>query len=246
MTIKILIVDDEPLSRAGMQALIEGRNGDLTVLHAKNGPEALRAIEDDAPHVVFLDIEMPVVSGFDVLLQLEERPFQLVFQTAHAEFALKAFEENACDYLLKPYTDERFYQALDRALARVGQTPDLGKLDQFLAKESRFLAQLVFKVGLKSKVMPVDEIYYFLSEEHVTYAHPAVGNYVCNHSLDFLESKLAPSVFVRIHRNALINRTALKAFTSGPPMTVTMRDERVLTVAKERRAKVRKILGQDR
>jgi two-component system LytT family response regulator len=253
MTKRILIVDDEETARQGIRSLIARRvpaaaavDAALEVHEAKNGVEALQLIADLRPAVVFLDVEMPVMSGFDVLMQTEARDFQVIFQTAHGEFALRAFEENACDYLLKPFTDERFYKALDRALdAGAGSSAALERLDAYLRSEKRFLKHLVFRAGLRAKVVPVAEILYLLSEDHATTAYMDDGDFVHASSLEALEAKLDPEVFLRIHRNALVNREAIKSVKSGAPMAVTMRDGRVLVVAKERRARLRPLLMLD-
>ena len=103
---KILVVDDEAMARRGLVDLLERSNhGNLEILEAENGHEALQVVGEFKPDVVFLDVNMPGLSGFDVLFQLHERPLQVVFQTAHSEFAVKAFDANACDYLVKPFSD---------------------------------------------------------------------------------------------------------------------------------------------
>ncbi len=103
--INILIVDDENLARERIKRLLKNFHLDHKIYEAENAPAALTQIRDIKPQILLLDIQMPVMNGFDLLYQLEERPFAIIFQTAYDEFAIKAFEENACDYLLKPFTE---------------------------------------------------------------------------------------------------------------------------------------------
>src|SRR5690606_13865081 len=103
----VLIVDDEPLARARIRRYLETHHADWNLAEAGDGIEALEKIQQSKPDLMFLDIEMPELTGFEVLSQIPERSFTVIFQTAYDAFAVKAFEENACDYILKPFTDDR-------------------------------------------------------------------------------------------------------------------------------------------
>ena len=114
---KVLVVDDELLSRKKILRFLEQRQEQFNVLEASNGIEALDIIEKDSPDIVFLDIEMPEMNGMDLVQAVQNPNYKLIFQTAYSEFAVQAFEKNALDYLLKPFNQDRFNQALDKGLA---------------------------------------------------------------------------------------------------------------------------------
>src|SRR5262249_38652080 len=127
------------------------------------------------PEVIFLDIEMPGLSGLEVLQQFEERPFHVIFQTAYDQFAIRAFEEQACDYLLKPFTAERLHQALSRALNQVADQQKLFALERQLAARldgndngQGYLSKLTVKQGNRLRIVTTHEIYCFVSRDHYT------------------------------------------------------------------------------
>ena len=164
-TNRILIVDDEELARKKIKRFLRTCAPDFSIHEAENGVRALQSIQEIAPNLVFLDIEMPGLSGLEVLQNIEHRPFKLIFQTAHAEFAVRAFEENACDYLLKPFDQERFQKALQRALARPENENLLG-LENQLRSEKQYLERLSVKLGNKTRLLKVNEVEYFTSKDH--------------------------------------------------------------------------------
>ena len=108
---QVLIVDDEELARAKIKRFLAAQDTPFTIQEAANGTECLRHLESDKPDILFLDIEMPGLNGFEVLQNIEHRPFHLIFQTAYDEFALRAFDENACDYLLKPCATDHAWRS---------------------------------------------------------------------------------------------------------------------------------------
>lgn len=217
---KILIADDEPLARERIRRLLS-ESGRFEIREAANGLEALDKIPEFEPDIVFLDIQMPGLTGFEVLKALPLRKFQLIFQTAYDEFALSAFEENACDYLLKPYSQERFDKALKKALARIdgrlGTASGDGS-DGLLAKlhaVDPYLRRITFKHAGKTRVLAADQVIYFLSQDHVTCARTIDGaEYILDTSLAQLETQLDPKEFTRAHRNSLVALAHVKAI--GP------------------------------
>lgn len=238
---RILIVDDERLARQRIRGYLETHHPELEVTEARDGVEAVTILSADPPDVVFLDIEMPELNGFDTLRQLESRPFKVIFQTAFDQFALKAFDEAAVDYLLKPFTDER----LGQALARVLTTPssNAGKVDAALGKAKRYLDRLLVNVGKRARVVTADEIVYFTSEEHVTRMFLADVDFTISHSLTYLEERLDPERFVRLHRGSIASVDALASVEKGPNMQVTLKNGVKLAVSRERRARVMELLG---
>ena len=231
---KILIVDDERLARQRIRDTLAQHVPEAELREAADGFLATEAILSFAPDLVFLDIEMPELSGFDVLRNVEHRDFSVIFQTAYDEFALEAFAVSACDYLLKPFSDARLLEALQRALARRPSAPPLADLETHLAAKRRFLRRFVIRVGSHYKVVGADEVLYFSSEGRSTSVHLAHISYAYDSSLSFLEQHLPDDAFLRIHRNAVVNLAAVTAFRTDEPATVTLSNGAVLKVSRHR------------
>jgi two-component system LytT family response regulator len=264
-------VDDEELARERLRLLVgkyaETRLGGanaLRVEEAVDGIDAIERIRTLTPDVVLLDIQMPEVGGFDVLFQFPQRTFEIVFQTAYGEYALKAFEVAAVDYLLKPFTPERLYEALDRALARCaarratgsagaagapgapGASDELGPDSALVAslREQRIhLDHLAVRVGSRVRMVPVNEIQYFLSEDHVTTLFTRDTSYACDPSLSALEERLDPRGFLRIHRNAIVNLREISSFTLESNASLTLRSGVTLKVSRERKKELKALIG---
>ncbi len=217
---RILIVDDEELARQRLRRFIAEAGSDFIVAEADGGLNAVAAIRDFQPEILFLDVEMPGLNGFEVLAQFETRPFVVVFQTAFDEFAVRAFEESACDYLLKPFTPARFRAALERALTRLADESRLKALENTLARRDGALRRLTVKQGTTWRVLDVADIRCFLSLDHYTcaYFHDSdrLREAVTDLSLARLAERLDPEVFLRVHRNAIVNRAAVRAVTTTP------------------------------
>ena len=240
---KVLVVDDEALARRRIVDYFRAARPGDTVEEAEDGFEALEKLATFAPDLVFLDVEMPELSGFDVLMQLEARPFRVIFQTAYDEFAVRAFDANAIDYLLKPFSDERLAQAI----AKAGGPPQaLGDLDRHLVGEKMHLTKLTIRLGQRLKVVDAADVHYFLSESHVTRAFLHDIDYALDNSLTFLEERLDPRTFLRTHRNSLINLTSIKEVKQGSNMTVTLKSGVELPVSRERKKQLLKALGLGR
>ncbi len=242
MTTKILCVDDEEISRQHMKRLLSERKDTFEIEEAENGLTAIEKIKNWQPDIVFLDIKMPGLTGFDVLYQLEERNFRLIFQTAYDQYAVKAFEVNACDYILKPYEDDRFYQALDKALNKKNEPGGLNQLEENLIKDEIFLTRFVVKMPNRAIIIEEDDINYFFSKEHTTWLHLDERSYAYDYSLKFLEERVNPRNFLRIHRNTMINLQSVDSFSLTTPMIVKLQDGSEHKVAKERRKNVHQIL----
>jgi DNA-binding LytR/AlgR family response regulator len=240
----ILIVDDEELARLRIRRYLERTRPAALVMEAADGVEALEQIARQAPDLLFLDVEMPELSGFDVLRQLEARPFRVVFQTAYDQFAVRAFDENACDYLLKPFTDERLEAALRKALGAAPGEPALAALEAHLVRSQRYLDKLVVSIGKgRARVVSPDDVLYFLSEQHVTRLFLAGIDFAYEHSLTFLEERLDPTRFIRLHRNNVVNVRAIKTVNGGPRASVTLTDGTELPVARDRKAALKALLN---
>jgi two-component system LytT family response regulator len=201
---RILIVDDEPLARQRLARYLGQTKYLLTVKEAESGLRAVELISDFHPDIVLLDVEMPGLSGFEVLQQFEERPFIVIFQTAYDEFAVRAFEEHACDYLLKPFTAERFHQALDRALSRCADDERLRALENKMAEREGFLRRIIVRQGSKTHMIEDRSIDCFVSKDHYTCVYFDEREGITDLSIARLAERLDPEKFKRLHRNSIV------------------------------------------
>lgn len=219
---KILVVDDELLSRKKIRRFIDQRSETFEVLEASNGVEALNIIESETPDIVFLDIEMPEMNGMDLLQTIGTPNFKLIFQTAYSEFAVEAFEKNALDYILKPFNQERFDQALNKGLEGATDSNKLLGLTDTLKKDDVYLSKVVVKRGMKNTLIPLDEVLWFKSENHYSYVCTKDFEYIYSEPLKDLIGKLNPQVWMQVHRNAIVNVHAIKDVIQGDNMRLVL------------------------
>jgi two-component system LytT family response regulator len=205
---RILIVDDEPLARERLKRLLAGIEGVDIIGEADDGARAVELIEREQPDLVLLDIQMPGLDGFGVIEALEEPP-PVVFVTAYDEYAIRAFEVNALDYLLKPFSRERLEQAIRRAQEELAEQHDLSArfapLLEGLAAQGRYLTRLAVRDGNRIRVLDVDEVDWFGVENEQTFAHLGSEVYAVQRTLAELGARLDPAHFFRAHRSAIVN-----------------------------------------
>jgi len=210
MTLRVLIVDDEKLARSRLRRLLAAREDVDVVGEAEDGAVARGLVDSIKPDALFLDIQMPRMSGFELLRSFKDPP-GIVFVTAYDRFALQAFEENAVDYLVKPVTGE----ALDRALAKLrkitrresaGPTAaELTRLVESLEKKERTIKRFTVKVGDKYLIVPDERITHFEATAKYTYLHTEDRSYIVPFSLKDLERQLDEALFLRVHRSCIVN-----------------------------------------
>ncbi len=190
MTIRVVVVDDEPMGLRGIVARLAGRANVSIVAQCENGAGAVDAIRTHRPDLVFLDVQMPGVDGFDVLRQLEpdERP-HVVFVTAHDRHAVRAFDMQAVDYILKPIDDGRFEEALERAVAAVH------------AEEDR----LVIRLRDRTVFVRKEEIDWVGAEGDYVRIHAGAKSWLVRGTIGGMESELGSRLFLRIHRSTIVN-----------------------------------------
>lgn len=241
---RILIVDDEPLARQRIARYLAQRSLPFVIEEAESGLRAVELITEFEPDIVFLDVEMPGLSGLEVLQQFEERPFQVVFETAYDEFAIRAFEEHACDYLLKPFTAERFNQALDRALKRNLDESRLRALEAKLSEREGYLSRIIVKQGGRARIVEERDISCFVSRDHYTCVYFDRGREgLTDLSINLLSERLDPQVFTRLHRNSIARISAIKSVASREgEMMVELADGVTLAVSRSRRPTVRRLM----
>jgi DNA-binding LytR/AlgR family response regulator len=208
MAAAIYIADDEELARAKLRRALAARNDVAVIGEADNGETAVREIERLHPEILLLDVQMPGLNGFEVLRSLRHRP-KVIFTTAHDHYAIEAFEVHSVDYLLKPYSRERLYRALDRALAETSAPArDLERrLHQLLEAAAGVAAPQRLACQKKNEIYFVSpaEIVWIESADTLTFVHTASDRFRVHRTLDQLERDLQRSGFVRAHRSALVN-----------------------------------------
>lgn len=198
---KALIIDDEPLARSVVKSYLNELGGYEIVGEAGDGFEALKLIQTTQPDILFLDVQMPKLNGFEMLELLDEPPF-IIFTTAYDEFAFKAFEVNALDYLLKPFSLERFSAALTKV---VRSTPAvIPPIAVELAKSNLEQARIVVKHGSDIKIIPLEEVQYIEAYDDYVKIHIEDRYHIKKQTMSYYEKNL-PTQFMRIHRSYMLN-----------------------------------------
>lgn len=211
-TIKVLIIDDEQLARDLLKNYLS-KDPRLEVIgECSNGFEGVLAIQELNPDLVFLDIQMPKITGFEMLELLSDPPV-IIFSTAYEEFAIRAFEANAVDYLLKPYPAERVQVAIDKALIRIHNRNAIKKeidgLSQVHDENSGVLTRIVVRTGAKIRIIPIETIEYLESEDDFVMIYCKEGHFLKQKTMKFFETHLDPKKFIRIHRSCIVNSSQL-------------------------------------
>ena len=223
MKLRALIVDDEALARGRLRKLLAAATDLEIVGECSNGPEAIAFIRERRPDLAFLDVQMPEVSGFDVLRALPHDNWPaVIFVTAHDQHAVEAFEIHALDYLLKPFTQARLLAAVERARHHL-QTRSHAATNQSLAQwlgssrpPSEYLSRFAVKSGAEVLFIPVESIDYLESAGNYLVLHTRGGNHVIRETLTSVEARLSPQQFHRISRSMLVNLERVKRLQSTP------------------------------
>lgn len=215
--IRTLIVDDEPLAREGIRMLLREDSEIAIAGECGDGSEAVERIIEQAPDLVFLDVQMPEMNGFDVLEQVgaEAMP-SIIFVTAFDKYALRAFEVHAIDYLLKPFTRERFCQALQKAKAQIRHDTtaeahqNLQALLRGLELGGKYLERVVVKSGGRIFFLDVSQIDWIEAADTYVRLHSARESHLVRGTMSRLEAKLDPNRFLRVHRSIIVNLERVK------------------------------------
>ncbi|PWT94501.1 MAG: DNA-binding response regulator [Blastocatellia bacterium] len=250
--IRALVVDDEPLARRRLRKLLS-RDVEVEVIgDCANGYEAIDAINQQAPHLVFLDVQMPEVDGFAVLEKLDQdaMPF-VIFVTAYDKYALKAFEVSAVDYLLKPFDKKRFEQALQRAKTRLfsereGVNQETLALLKELKARSLCLERLLIKSGGRAFFLKTDEIDWIAAEGKYVRIHVGKESYLFREGMTVIEQQLDPRKFLRVHRSHIVNIDRVKELQPwfNHEYRVVLHDGTKLILSRSCRKKLTDLLGE--
>ena len=206
---KIIIIDDEAAGRTLIKQYLTEYPSLIVVGEANNGVDAIKVINEFKPDLIFLDIQMPGLSGFEVLPHLEEIP-QIIFSTAYDQYALKAFEVHAVDYLLKPYTRERFKHAIQRIRSDEQPNPVQPLAESLMPNATTYPERILVQIGQKLINIAVTDILWIEADGDYARLITLNGKYLSNYGISNLESKLNPNNFIRVHRSSLINVPYIK------------------------------------
>jgi two-component system, LytTR family, response regulator len=256
--IRVLIVDDEAPARFTLQHLLQTDPEVEVVGECSDGPQAIAGILEASPDLIFLDVQMPGMDGFQVLEKIgPERAPQIVFVTAYSEHAVHAFEVQAVDYLLKPFDDARFFRALARAKLqlREGRALDLAcRLSGLLAalrtrpadgQDSKYLERITLREGGRISFLGVEEIDWIEAKDYYAEIHAGPAEHLLRESLQRLQEQLDPARFLRVHRSVIINVSRIDSLLteSQGGWRVHLRGGACLKVSRAYRARLRERFG---
>jgi DNA-binding LytR/AlgR family response regulator len=244
---RVLVVDDEELARARISELLSGLSGVEIVGEAENGLAAVELVDSLKPDVAILDIQMPGLNGFEVLEAVTHMPL-VIFATAYDEYAIKAFEVNSIDYLLKPISRERLAEAVERARSLLESKPVLEKELVRLAGavRSREVDRLPVLKGKRIVLVNIDDIVWIGAADELVFVHTVNDRFLINSTMTELESRLNPGVFFRSHRSSIVNLNHVKEivpwFGGKFKIIVDDTDRTELTLSRARARSLREIL----
>lgn len=245
---RVLIIDDEPLARMVVLEYLQPFNSQLQVMQeCGDGFEGIKAIMQHQPDLIFLDVQMPKINGFE-MLELVEQPPQVIFTTAFDEYAIKAFEAHAVDYLLKPFSRDRFNKAVEKYLSQSGNAPAVKTTEALLDSASQSPAQherIVVKTGTKVKIIPVHDVEYLAADDDYVSIHTAEGSFLKNKTMSFFEQTLDARQFVRVHRSYMIRIseiTRIDPYEKDTHLAILKSGARV-PVSKTGFVKLKQVLG---
>ena len=212
MKVRTLIVDDEPIARAGLHAMLTAFDWVEVVGEAADGIAAVAAINRLQPELVFLDVQMPGMIGTDVMRRIERQPF-IIFTTAFSQHAVTAFELGAVDYLLKPFGPTRLSAAMERIRAAIGEPSGVGALERLTGSLAAGpISRLFVRIGGNLVPLSISEVVSFEADGDYVIAHTERTRHVLNLSLSRLGERLDLNRFVRVHRAHIVNLDRVRAF----------------------------------
>jgi len=240
---KVIIIDDEAPARSLIKEFLQDYEDLVLLEECNNGVDAVTAINTFKPDLIFLDIQMPGLTGFEVLKRLEEMP-QVIFSTAYDQYAMKAFEVNAVDYLLKPFKQERFDEAIQKLRNNSkGYLSQIQTLVNSLNEQESYLINILVSVRNKLINIPTDQIVLIKAEGNYARLTTVDGSYLTSYGITKLEEKLNPQQFIRVHRSTIINITCVKeVYTYPSSYEVVMKNGGVVKVSRSYLNNIRKLI----
>jgi len=245
--VTVVIIDDEAPARDIIKTYLQGFPNITVVAECSNGFDGFKAIQMEQPDLIFLDIQMPKLTGFE-MLELLEKPPAIIFSTAYDQYALKAFDVCAADYLLKPYSRQRFEDALQRALQIITNKTKTKQLaDDLLtqrAEHSEHLERIVVKSDSSIYIIPVDKLLWLEAQGDYVMLHTKDGDFLKQKTMASFEKQLDPRTFVRIHRSYMVRIALIRRIELFGKDThrVILRNGTQLPVSKSGQAKLKELL----
>ena len=245
--IKALIIDDEPLARLIVKEYLQKHPDIEMVQECNDGFEGLKAIQSVQPDLIFLDIQMPKINGFE-MLELIDKPPAVIFTTAFDEFAIKAFENHATDYLLKPFSQDRFDKAIQKWMEQQNNNSKAKQTQNLLESVSQTPPQnqrIVVKMGSRIKIIPVEEVFYLEAADDYVKIHTKEGSFLKNKTMSHFESILDVQQFVRTHRSYIVNITQVTRIDpyEKESYVALLKSGAKVPVSKSGYGKLRQVLG---
>jgi two-component system LytT family response regulator len=254
--IKALIVDDEPIARRNLRALLRGYPDVELIGECGSGAEAVRMIRAGPPDLLFLDVQMPEMNGFEVLKQIDLAIIPaVIFVTAYDQYALKAFDVQALDYLLKPFDDERFAQAIGRARMQLEQRATAGLKERLRAllegdekpasvQPPKYEDKFLIKSASRVFFLRAEEIDWIEAADYYVCLHTSGQTHVLRRTMAEMEARLDPDRFCRIHRSTIVNMSRIREVQTRPAgeYVVVLADKTELRLSRSRKEQIERIL----
>lgn len=246
--LRAIIIEDEEPARDLMRAYLKPHENIDLIAECENGFSGIKAITENHPDLIFLDIQMPKLTGFEMLELLDEIP-EIIFTTAYDQFAIRAFELNAVDYLMKPFSKERFDQALQKVVERLKSKSEtsqkIEKLKEKIREESGTAESIFVKTGSHIDVVPVDDIFYIEAQDDYIELHTPNGKFLKNETMSSMEQRLPAEQFLRVHRSSIINTRQIEKLEKygKESFVVILKDKTRIVVSKSRVKTLKEQLG---
>jgi len=245
---RALLIDDEPLARMVVQEYLLDFPQIEVMQECGDGFEGLKAIQQHKPDLVFLDVQMPKINGFEMLELVDDAP-AIIFTTAFDEYAIKAFEAHAVDYLLKPFSKDRFAKAIEKYLAQTSNTNPVQKQTENLLETASHSPQqherIVVKTGTKVKIIPVADVQYLQADDDYVSVFTQEGSFLKNKTMSFFEQTLDARHFVRVHRSYILSVqeiTRIDPYEKDSHLAI-LKSGAKIPVSKTGYAKLKQVLG---
>jgi len=241
---KTILIDDEPLARSLLAELLEDEKDIEIVASCNDGFEGMKAIQEHQPDLIFLDIQMPKITGFE-LLELLDNPPKVIFTTAYDEYALKAFEVNALDYLLKPVSIDRLQKALEKVRTQIRQPETDTPKDMSALQLPEQSQRIVVKDGGHIKIIPLPEVLYIEAADDYVKVTTADKYYLKHQRMAHFEAQLPAHQFVRVHRSYIVNVQHIHKVElyEKENYCVILRNNAKIPVSRSGYAKLKTVLG---
>lgn len=241
---KVIIIDDEPLARSMVKEYLADHADIEVVQECGDGFEGVKAITHHLPDLIFLDIQMPKITGFE-MLELVDNPPDIIFTTAFDEYAMQAFETNAIDYLLKPFSKDRFDKAIAKWRNQLTKSDSVKNIIEDSVKQPEESNRVVVKAGNTIKIIPVEDIHFIEAYDDYVKIHTKDGFHLKKKTMSFFEKALDDKQFVRVHRSYIISLQQLTKIEmkEKDSHVVKMKTGAVVPMSKSGYAKLKEVLG---